>query len=358
MGFYQSLYRMCNLLPTGILNRIRSLNIGILPAYLKFRFTGRIPLPVSFVIGPSTVCNLKCPLCPTGIGLLRQEKGFLSLKMYKKILKQIPSMRRVSLFNWGESFLNPEILDIIKFTSENNIFSTIHTNFSFTKDYSFFTRLAESGLNRLSVSLDGASRDTYSKYRIGGDFDLVYDNLVTLIGAKKETGSKLPRISLQFIVHHYNESELEKARKMARDLGILFSAIPIDLNESHPDFSLKDNLTDLKKEWLPANNKFKDKKYLGEKIKPHSDLFCYYLFSQPVITHDGNVYPCCKLTDENSAFGNINYEPFEDIWNNESFTAARNLFSKRKNQDQSIDTICHHCQCGCGEENSSTSPGS
>ena len=162
----------------------------------------------------------------------------------------------------------------------------------------------------------------------------------------------------QFIVNRYNEHELDKAALMAKELDIFFSPVKMDMNEGHPDFISGGDLAGLKIQWLPSNQDFIEERYKDKQIKPHSDLYCEFLFAQPVITPDGNVYPCCLITDEMNAYGNINYESFEEIWNNEIFTSARNLFRKKKNSSSSIETICHHCQCGCGEENSSTSPGS
>ncbi len=351
-------FTTANRLPSGVLNKIRSARFESIMFYIQFLITGKVPMPKSIIIAPATICNLSCPLCPTGTGKLKQDPGFLSLAMYKKILSQIPSVKRVSLFNWGESFLNPEILEIIKYSSRGEKFSTLHTNFNIKRDETFFNELVHSGLDRLSVSLDGASQETYSRYRAGGDFDLVYNNILSLVEAKLRNRKKTPVISWQFIANRFNEHELKKAKEMAGDLGVLFSTMPMDMNERHPDFNLGRDLEELKKKWLPANPRFIEKRYLDKKTKLHSDLYCNFLFSQPVISTDGNVYPCCRLTDEVNAFGNINYEPFEKIWNNEKFTAARQIFRKWKKTTESIDTICHHCQCGCEVDNSPTSRGS
>ncbi len=356
MSLRAALMSIANKLPSGVLNKIRAAKFESIIFYIQFQITGKVPMPKSIGIAPATICNLNCPLCPTGTGILKQDPGFLSLTMYKKILSQISSVKRVSLFNWGEPFLNPEIIDIIKYSTGKKIFSTLHTNFNIKRDKTFFNELVHSGLGRLSVSLDGTLQETYSRYRKGGNFDLVYNNIVSLKKAQLRNRKKTPAINWQFIVNRFNEHELLKAKEMAGDLGVLFTAIPMDMNERHPDFNLGMNLDELKKEWLPANQRYIEERYRDKKPKTHSDLYCDFLFSKPVISTDGNVYPCCRVTDEINAFGNINYEPFEKIWNNEKFTAARQVFRLWGKTPGSIDTICHHCQCGCEINNAPASP--
>ena len=46
-------------------------------------------LPVTFSIEPTNRCNLKCPECPSGLGILTRELGLLSLENFRMIIDGI-----------------------------------------------------------------------------------------------------------------------------------------------------------------------------------------------------------------------------------------------------------------------------
>ena len=72
------------------------------------------------------------------------------------------------------------------------------------------------------LSIDGASQETYSKYRVGGNFDKVIENIKRLQAYKQKVNSKYPRLIWGMIGFNWNVREIWIARKMAEDLGMEF----------------------------------------------------------------------------------------------------------------------------------------
>src|SRR5262245_27051581 len=197
--------------------------------YLPFAL-GRPSSPRTVVIDPLARCNLACPLGPTGRGhTTSRGKGMLSLALYCKILDQLPKLHTVRLFNWGEPLLHPQIDEMISIAARRGISVHAHSHFSLKKDDAFFERLIDAGLHSIWVSIDGASEETYARYRVGGDFGLAFANLERLAKAKRRLGSKTPRIVWKFIVHRHNAHEVEVARRMAREIGVEFETAAIGL---------------------------------------------------------------------------------------------------------------------------------
>ena len=141
---------------------------------------------------PCGVCNLRCPLCPAGTSKLRPGRGEMPFEMFKAIADKLPKPKLMALYNWGEPFLNPHIFEMIRYAKGKSARVRIDTNFSFVKPDDFFYSIIETGLDFLVVSLDGASQETYSKYRIGGDFGLVTENIKKLLRFDKEAGRVAP----------------------------------------------------------------------------------------------------------------------------------------------------------------------
>jgi hypothetical protein len=59
--------------------------------------------PYCFIIDICNVCNLRCPLCPTGNTTIARKQAVLSLDQYKDVLNRIKEYALVvSLHNHGE----------------------------------------------------------------------------------------------------------------------------------------------------------------------------------------------------------------------------------------------------------------
>ncbi len=334
--------KIANLLPPTLLNRIKILPLIYDRAYLVFKLTGKVPNPVSAIIDPINVCHLRCPLCPTGTLTLGQKQQMMPFSFFLKVLNEIPSLKIISLFNWGEPFLNGDILKMIKGANEKGIFTIIHSNFNIKKDLSFFEEIVCSGLDRLSISLDGASQGSYEKYRIGGDLLLIKKNLETLNQVKKKMGAKNPQIIWQFIVNRHNEKEINQVKQEVKRLGIHLNLGKVGLGDTIPDWKPEGSLDERRKEWLPLDSRYRRHFYRGEYRFPLNQTYCHQLFKTPSISPDGRVYPCCLLTDEKNAFGDLNRHNFKEIWNNKIFSYSRSLFIKKQLKKE-VTTICEKC---------------
>jgi MoaA/NifB/PqqE/SkfB family radical SAM enzyme len=295
--------------------------------YLPFAL-GRPRSPRSITIDPLARCNLRCPLCPTGRGHSTSAgKGILSLQLYVKILDQLPKLRTLYLFNWGEPLLHPQIDEIIAIAARRGISVHVHSNLSIKKDEAFFERLIDTGLDSLWVSLDGASEETYSRYRVGGDFGLALANLALLARIKRRLRSKTPRLVWKFIVNRHNAHEVDAARRMARELGVEFTTAAIGLADDLVDYTIGESLDERRREWLPDEPSARAPGYRREGARnPIYEGRCTQLFESPVISPAGDVMPCCYATHPGNAFGNLERTSFDEIWGNAAYRYSRGLF--------------------------------
>ena len=268
----------------------------------KLLTSNRLPYPDSVYIDPvSNLCQLRCPLCPVGAQLLTQDRIIMSLETFKTILDKMPFIRTIELYRSGEPFLNPELLAMIRFAHDRNIKVVISTHFSFSKPDVFFDELVASGLETLVVSLDGTSQESYSRYRVGGDYELVLSNIKKLIEAKNRARSKKPKIIWQFLVNKYNEHEIATAQKIADALKITLDLRPISLADNEPDVRHESlDIEERKRQWLPQNDAYISDCYKGEYRYPLSKGICPQLFTRVIVMADGKILPCCEVWDKES----------------------------------------------------------
>ena len=322
----------------AILRKIKLLYFGIL-----YFISGKVPPPQMVYIDPINICNLNCPLCITGNNMSNYPKRIMSYSDYKVIIDRLPFVNHVNLFRSGEPFLNPDLLQMIRYTKEKGKIVSVHTNFNINKEESFFSDLINTNLDYLIISLDGASQETYSKYRIGGDFELVWNNLNKIADIKHRLNKKNPAIIWKFVINKYNEFEISKAKKMAQDAGIEFQTSIMCLGDESPDSCYEDDIKTRMQKWLPLS-----KQYVYDVPtplpNPGYDRYCRQLFTALIINPDGGVFPCCFVSKRENIFGNLLNESFNDIWNDEKYKYSRSLFLPLLKKPKKVDTICSSCK--------------
>jgi len=296
--------------------------------------------PYVYTIDIGNVCNLRCPLCPTGYHGLERPQALMRLSTFRAVLDKIkPYAVEVILHNWGEPTLNPDLLEIISAAKEEGVGTTISSNLNLVhRGDEFLHALVDCGLDHLTVSIDGTTQDVYETYRRGGDLAAVLRNLRELLRYRNEIGSRTPTVEWQFLVMKHNEHQMEEARRLSSDVGVdrlRFTAAGLPFDELV-------NM-DLAAQWLPENPAYHT--YHPSTIDRQGYLYderCFYLYRAMTINPDGGVAPCCAVYHGDSDFGNLVEDSLDDVWNNGHYRSSRALFSHRESEDR-VDTICGRC---------------
>jgi hypothetical protein len=134
-----------------------------------------------------------------------------------------PSLARIDFFNYGEAFLHKRALEMVEYikTRHPHIYLYTSTNgLAFTEEA--VRRLVRSGIDEVTFSIDGATPESYIRYRQRGDFAKAIRNLTHATDEKQRAGLELPVINWRYILFTWNDSEAEmtRARRMAGDLGV------------------------------------------------------------------------------------------------------------------------------------------
>lgn len=299
----------------------------LLTKFSKFiKISNVLGNPTTLMLEPINYCNLKCPLCPTGQGLIKRKKESLSFEKAKPILDKIAQeIIHLRLWNWGEPFLCKDFFKIVKYAKKYKVFVNTSTNASFLNK-KIAKEIVDSGLDELIISLDGASEETYNKYRKKGSFKKVLDSIKEINNQKKIQNKKFPKIKMQFIIMKHNQHEIKKMIEIAKKVGVdvlFFKSVGM------MDLEVKEDV----KKYLPTNKKFIRKSF--EKIENK----CDYLWEEITINVDGSVVPCCRDSNNKYIFGNIFEEDFKQIWNNQKYRDFRKKILKNKKQVP----ICRFC---------------
>src|SRR5260221_4412286 len=173
----------------------------------------------------SSFCQLRCPSCPTTSRAIHPAvgSGFLRFEHFRDLPGGNPQLQEIGVANYGEIFLNPELLQIMALAHERDVRLTagVGVNLNDVRD-EVLEGLVKYRLRSMTCSIDGASQETYGQYRVKGDFNTVIDNIKKINQWKRDYESPHPKMTWQFIVFGHNEHELPAARTLARSLDMVF----------------------------------------------------------------------------------------------------------------------------------------
>ncbi len=287
------------------------LKVHLSMALKKDRLWG---IPYSILLEPTTKCNLRCPMCARTIYpeiISTRNNMNMSFVNFKKIMDEVgDKILFLFLWNWGEPLMNPDIFDIINYAKKKNIFIILSTN-AYLLDENNARKLINSGLDYLIISFDGASKESYEKYRKNSDFSRVVKNIENLIRIRKEEKTGLPLINLQFILMKHNVKEIGEIKKLAKKLGVdrLTFKKTVIMNGN-----LKDDL-------LPDEEKYRFNLY--NKFSERVNKMCDRPWVHTVINCDGTVVPCCDDIKSSYCMGNALEIGVKGVVNSEKYVGFR-----------------------------------
>lgn len=287
-------------------------------------------LPVILDVEPNNNCNFKCQHCQ--VTHWHKPVVHLDEKSFAKILNQFPHLARVKLQGMGEPLLNQHFIPMLKMGEARGISMLFHSNGSICHAKNA-EKLVELKNTTISFSFDGATAKTFEAIRPGSKFEQIKKNIKyfsQIRGSKKQ-----PLLSIWTVITRDNIYELPQIVKLAKELGVDY-------------ITLQPHLTNWGKEEM--------KEYINHvKIHPDSedtavaltvakqiakqnsidlninqgDLYskskkCPWAWNSAHISANGDVSPCCIVSDANIAkMGNVFEQNFAEIWNSPAYQDFR-----------------------------------
>jgi len=290
-----------------LLNRAK-----ILWSYL--RGSARVPaLPVEYIVETTAKCNLYCPMCPRETH--PQPKEDMTAEIFERLVQNAGSTaEHMMLIGLGEPFLDPAIFDRIEYCEHHGISTLLSTNGTLL-DEETSARLLDSKLQHVTLSFDGASKETFEHYRKGARFERVRDNFVRFARMKQRRGSRM-QIVVQMVRMAGNAHEVDEFKRF-------WSSV-----EGVDQVRVKEDETNLVQ---PEGQRS------GSKARP-----CHYLWRGAMyVKHDGRVYPCCQSYNLDGApVGDLRTHTLEQIFNSDEMIQLRALHAQGRSAE--VD-MCKRC---------------
>ena len=184
-------------------------------------------LPSRLYIECTAACNISCDqaCCAPETGITRtRQAGMLDFELFRRVVDEAgPSLVRIDFFNYGEAFLHKravEMCEYIKSAFPHVYLYTSTNGLAFSEEQ--VRRLVRSGIDEVTFSIDGATPESYVKYRKRGDFEKALRNLRAAADEKRTTGRDVPVLNWRYILFNHNDSdvEMQRARSLAEEIGV------------------------------------------------------------------------------------------------------------------------------------------
>ena len=290
--------------------------------YHWMKGTTHLPyLPLKLHVEPTSVCNLRCPMCPQSLGL-PDEQGYMELDLFRKIIDDCKDyVREINLFLRGESLIHPQLDEMIRICEGAGIVANLSTNAKIlTADRA--EMLLDAGLSKLTVSFDAGEKEMYEKMRHGAKFDRVLANVLEFLRLKQARGSDKPYVVMQMLVFY----EPGMQPKIPREFRDQFAGLPVD--EWDPMFAHGwAGMFDSSEEFTPRPS--------GPNYHP-----CNWLWKSMTIYWDGTVPACCADWTGSYVLGDVREESISDLWNNENMVRLRQLQVDGRYKEVGICSRC------------------
>jgi len=163
-------------------------------------------LPVEYIVETTAKCNLYCPMCPRENH--KQPKADVAAEIFERLMREAGSTaEHMMLIGLGGSFVDPLIFDRIEFCHRHSISTLLSTNGTFL-DECVAARLLASPLEQITLSFDGARKETFEFDRKGAKFEKVRGNFVRFASMKKASRSKM-QVVVQVVRLERNAGEVD-----------------------------------------------------------------------------------------------------------------------------------------------------
>jgi radical SAM protein with 4Fe4S-binding SPASM domain len=271
----------------------------------------------------TNACGMKCVMCPRQN--MKRKIGFIDIKLFEKILKQMKNNTRIVLHHFGDPLLHPNLKEILLLCKKYGIKSSFSTNpTSLTKEN--IQKIFDGGLDYLHISLDGANKETYEKIRGGvADYKKAVGNIKKFIEEKNKKNSKRPITTLAIIRMKETKDEIiDFKKKWEKEKEIDFVEVKEFITWDGTDkkiISLGDKFS----------HKFKRKHYYP----------CFWPWGKLTILWDGRIVPCCFDYDAKLVFGDLNKQTLEEIWNSKAMQKFR---EQNINDSFPEGHLCKNCR--------------
>lgn len=284
------------------------------------------PYPKQLEIEITTACNLRCTICEHTYWT--QRPSHMTFAQFERVIDQFPRLKWVGMTGIGSGFLNPDYMDMLRYLkTQRHCFVELFDHFAMLGE-DMARELIRIGINKIWISLESASKESYNRIRVGSDFDRVLSNVRSMMKVKRELHSPIPELWFHFIINRHNVHEMEDYVELVADLAreerglsapIIYWTKLLSFDEVKDLVAIPSKARMEKIEKMcRARGIFP---IINENVQCDKPMSSCTKWNEPFVLVTGHLQPCCALNEANDrpyqeqhAFLNVLEKDFRDWW--------------------------------------------
>lgn len=302
------------------------LYLYLLRTYTKFHTVGRcLNFPLVLQIQTQSACNGRCSICPYRIVSKKLQQGTMEWSLFEKVVSELASESHPSLILFelhNEPLMDKRIFDWIKHIKSlsPDKHCVIVTNGELLDQFSAM-EILQSNLDRLAVSLNAYTKETYERINNGLEYDRVVRNFTDLLS----NPSLRPKLGLSFALTEENVQEVQQAVSYWKMQGLYTRVLGITNRAGSLD-----NYEEIRlKSAYSSGSLFRTGwKRLTSGVR--AKIGCELPFYQMNILFNGDVIICCHDWNRATVVGNAGTSSLKEIWNSDKMNEIRRLILRKK----------------------------
>ncbi len=254
--------------------------------------------PKRIQLETTSVCPCDCIMCSRP--LAKRRNTFMDDRLIDKIIEECSSHQVImQLLFYGDPLTDKRLPEIIKKCKNKNLWTTITTP-GVLLNNELALKLLNTGLDHCGFSVDGATKETYEKIRVGANFDLVVKNVENFIRLR-DSGDYHTTIDVRMVglklTQNETEAFLAKWKPLADQVWVG------KYSHKGADYDEQDTI-------IPVN-------------KNNCEVF----YNEMCITTDGDVTICCRDYGRH-IMGNVVKDSIKQVWLGEKRKEISNIFQE------------------------------
>lgn len=257
------------------------------------------PFPLFIDIEATSACNLKCSFCATTYRGRAIRHGFVSSAVVKRVIDEgrDNGLYGVKFNIRGEPLLHPEIHEFVRYAKKAGLVDVYFNTNAMLLTENIAQSLIDAGLDRISISFEGTTKEAYERYRIGSRYESVLRHIEGIATLKRRLGVTHPKVRIQTVAVPEVKAALKEYRSFwserADEVCIL------DYKE------MKEKRAGVKFDWA-----------------------CPQIWQRMAVWWDGTILPCNHDDDGLMALGNVKDVAMEDAWRCKKIDGIRDMHKK------------------------------
>lgn len=278
-----------------------------------------MPLHMQFEL--TNFCNLRCPVCPTGIKALKRPPKAVDVELFDRVLDEVgPYLLTLSLWGWGEPLLHPRLRLILRSARRYQIATFLSTNGQNLNDDQVIEALIQEPPTYLIVAVDGLTDETNTRFRKGAKLAPILAGVRRIAQIKQKMGLRLPLLHMRYIVMKHNQHEMphliDFARRHHFDLLTIRTLSIIDVEST----------AQLHRELVPDMEEWRAYGYETDHRIERGDFICLQPFWFPTVFVDGTLVACEQDYNAQQAMGVISKDvSFSKLWRGKRASSIRRI---------------------------------